>query len=186
MDDETIVQLLWDRKEQGLENMSAKYENYCFSISCRIVNNKEDAKECINDTWLNAWNSIPPNRPYNLAGYLAKLVRNISINCYNKKHTFKRGGDNITVALDELSECIASGSRVEENLELKLLTDTIAKFLTAQDMTKRWIFLQRYFYLAEIKEIADRLDMKEGTVKSVLCRMRKQLKKWLAKEAIYL
>ncbi len=186
MDDETIVQLLWDRKEQGLEDMSAKYEKYCFSISCRIVNDKEDAKECVNDTWLNAWNSIPPSRPYNLAGYLAKLVRNISINCYNKKHTLKRGGDNIVVALDELSECIDSGSRVEESLELKLITDIITDFLASQDKTKRWIFLQRYFYMAEIKEIADRLEIKQGTVKSVLYRMRKQLKKWLEKEAIYL
>lgn len=186
MEDEAIVQLLWDKKEQGIEHMSAKYEKYCFTISYRIVNCKEDAKECVNDTWLSAWNSIPPNKPSNLAGYLAKLVRNVSINCYNKKRAFKRGGDNMTVALDELSECIASDSRVEENLELKLLTDTIANFLASQDKTRRLIFLQRYFYLAEIKEIADKLDMKEGTVKSVLCRMRKKLKKWLEKETVYL
>ncbi len=186
MEDEAIVQLLWDRKEQGIEHMSEKYENYCFSISYRIVNAKEDAEECVNDTWFNAWNSIPPNKPYNLAGYLAKLVRNISINYYNKKHAFKRRGDNMTVALDELSECVASGNKVEENLELKLLTDTIADFLASQDKTKRWIFLQRYFYFAEIREIADKAGMKEGTVKSVLCRMRKKLRKWLEKEAVYL
>ncbi len=89
-------------------------------------------------------------------------------------------------ALEELVECTASDSRIEENLELKLLADVIADFLELQDQTKRWIFIQRYFYLAEIREIAKKADMKEGTVKSVLCRMRKNLRKWLEKEEIYL
>lgn len=186
MEDETIVKLLWSREEQGIKCMSEKYENYCFSISYRIVNDKEDARECVNDTWLNAWNAIPPDRPHNLSGYLAKIARNISINCYNKKHAFKRGGSSMALALDELSECIVSGSRVEENMELKLLADSIADFLALQDTAKRWIFIQRYFYLAEIGEIADRAGMKEGTVRSVLFRMRKKLRKWLEKEEVYL
>lgn len=186
MEDEEIVQLIWDRKEQGLKCLSAKYGNYCFTISCRIAGNEEDAKECVNDTWLNVWNSVPPNRPVNLTGYLAKLVRNISINCYNKKHAIKRGGGNMEMALEELSECVAGRDRVEEHLELKMVADVIADFLNSQDKTKRWIFLQRYFYLAGIKEISEELGIKEGTVKSILCRMRRQLKKWLEKEAVYL
>lgn len=186
MEDEAIVQLLWDRKEQAIGGMSLKYGKYCYSISFRIVNNKEDAEECVNDTWLKAWCSIPPDRPVCLPGYLAKLARNISINCYNKKHAAKRGGGNMDVVLDELSECVEGKGRVEDNLELKVLTDAISDFLNTQDKTKRWIFIQRYFYLADIREIADRLGIKEGTVKSTLCRMRKKLKKWLEREELYL
>lgn len=184
MEDKAIVELVWDRKEQGIENMSAKYAKYCFTISCRIVNNKEDAEECVNDTWFNVWNSIPPHRPVNLAGYLAKIVRNISINCYNKKHAAKRGGGIMAVALDELSECVAGRGRVEDNLEMELLAGVISGYLDSQDKTKRWIFLQRYFYLADIKEIAGMLNMKEGTVKSVLCRMRRQLRDCLEMEEV--
>lgn len=186
MEDEEIIQLLWDRKEKGLESMSEKYGKYCFSVSHRIVNNEEDAKECVNDTWFSAWNTIPPQKPYNLGGYLAKLVRNISINCYNKKHAAKRGGGNMDLALEELSECVAGRNKAEERLELEFLANIIADFLNSQDKTKRWIFMQRYFFMADIKEISEKLDIKEGTVKSALCRMRKQLKKRLEKEAVYL
>ena len=186
MEDKEIVQLVWDRKEEGLIRMSGKYGDYCFSISCRIVKNPEDARDCVNDIWFNVWNSVPPHRPVNLAGYLAKIARNISINCYNRKHALKRGGGNMELALEELSECVAGRGNVEDNLELKLIADIIADFLNSQDRIKRYIFLQRYFYLAEIKEISQKLGIKEGTVKSTLCRMRRQLKKWLEKEAVYL
>lgn len=184
MEDKAIVELVWNRKEKGIEDMSAKYGKYCFAISCRIVNNKEDAEECVNDTWFSAWNSIPPHRPVNLAGYLAKIVRNISINRYNKKNAAKRGGGSMAVALDELSECVAGRGRVEDNLEMELVTRVISDYLDLQDQTRRWIFLQRYFYFADIKEIAGRLDMKEGTVKSVLCRMRRQLRDYLEMEDV--
>ncbi|MFG6329575.1 MAG: RNA polymerase sigma factor [Lachnospiraceae bacterium] len=186
MEDEEIIQLLWDREEQGLERLSEKYGKYCFSVSCRIVNDKEDAKECVNDTWFSAWNSIPPHKPYNLGGYLAKLVRNISINCYKKKHASKRGGSNMDLVLEELPECIAGRDKTGERLELEFLVNIIADFLNSQDKTKRWIFMQRYFFMADIKEISGKLGIKEGTVKSTLCRMRQQLRKRLEKEAVYL
>lgn len=186
MEDEEIIQLLWDREERGLESLSGKYGKYCFSVSCRIVNNEEDAKECVNDTWFSAWNSIPPQKPSNLGGYLAKLVRNISINCYNKKHAAKRGGGNMDLALEELSECVAVRNKAEERLELEFLANIIAEFLNSQDKIKRWIFMQRYFFMADTSEISGKLGIKEGTVKSTLCRMRKQLKKRLEKEAVYI
>ena len=146
--------------------------------------NREDSEECVNDTWFSVWNSSPPHRPVNLAGYLAKIVRNISINRYNKKNAAKRGGGSMAVALDELSECVAGRGRVEDNLEMELVTEVISDYLDSQNQTRRWIFLQRYFYLADIKEIAGRLDMKEGTVKSVLCRMRRQLRDYLEMEDV--
>lgn len=186
MEDEAIVQLLWDRKEDGLAELSRKYEKYCFSISFHILCDSEDAKECVNDTWFRAWNAIPPHRPSCLSGFLGKIVRNLSLNCYKKSHAGRRGGDNVNLALDELEECVSDGKRVEEHLEQEVLTDAIARFLREQPEQKRVIFLQRYFYLSQVKEIAQSLGIKEGTVKSVLSRMRKELRVWLAKEAIYL
>lgn len=186
MEDEKIVQLLWDRKEIGLTELSDKYDGYCHSISYRILNDREDAKECVNDTWLRTWNAIPPHRPFCLSGFLGKIVRNLSLNYVKKRYAGKRGGGNVNLALEELQECISDGKRVEEHLEQKLLTDTIAAFLRKQPEQKRVIFLQRYFYLYQVKEIAQALGMKEGTVKSVLSRMRKDLQIWLEREAIYL
>lgn len=186
MEDDEIVQLLWDRDEGGLAELSHKYDSYCFSISHHILNDREDAKECVNDTWLRVWNAIPPHRPSCLSGFLGKVVRNLSLNCYKKRHAVKRGGDNVNLALEELQDCISNGKRVEEHLEQKILTEAIAAFLQKQPKQKRVIFLQRYFYLSPVKEIAGSLGMKEGTVKSVLSRMRSDLQIWLEKEAIYL
>lgn len=186
MEDEAIVQLIWDRQEQGLEELGRKYNNYCYCISERIVQNAEDAKECVNDTWLRVWNAIPPHRPKGLSGFLAKIVRNLSLNRYRDLHAGKRGGANVNLALGELEECLSDGKSVEEHMEQELLTQAIERFLRKQPERNRVIFLQRYFYLVSIKEIALTLDMKEGTVKSVLSRMRAQLRVCLEKEAIYL
>lgn len=186
MEDDEIVQLLWDRKEAGLTALSDKYNNYCFSVSYHILYDREDAEECVNDTWLRVWNAIPPHRPSCLCGFIGKIVRNLSLNCHKKRHAGKRGGDNVNLALEELQECISDGKRVEEHLEQKILTDAIAAFLQSQPEQRRVIFLQRYFYLNQVKEIARTLGMKEGTVKSVLSRMRRDLQVWLEREAIYL
>ena len=186
MEDEKIIELFLERNEEGIVQMQKKYSNYCGAVARRIVGSYEDAEECVNDTWLRAWNSIPPHQPENLAGYLAKIVRNLAISCYKKQHTIKRGGDNVTMALDELSDCISDGRRVEERMEQKVLTDAIAAFLRGKNELKRNIFIQRYFYLIEVKEIAVRFQMKENTVKSILYRMRKELGKYLQKEGIYL
>ncbi len=184
MEDEKIVELLLERNEEGIVQMQKKYNKYCSAVAKRIVANYEDAEECVNDTWLRAWNSIPPRQPENLAGYLAKIVRNLAISCYKKQHTIKRGGDSVTMALDELSDCISDGKRVEERMERRVLTDAITVFLRGKEEVKRNMFIQRYFYLMEVKEIAMRFQMKENTVKSILYRMRKELGKYLRKEGI--
>lgn len=186
MEDEEIVQLIWDREEQGLRALSDKYNNYCYTISKRIVHRVEDAQECVNDTWLRIWHTIPPHRPHVLCGFLAKIVRNLSLNRYRDLHTGKRGGANVELALEELQECISDGKRVEERMEQRALTEAITVFLRKQSERNRVIFLQRYFYMASIREIANGLGMKEGTVKSVLSRMRGELRAWLEREAIYL
>ena len=169
MEDEKIIQLIWDREEQGLRELSDKYNNYCYSISYRIVHDEEDAMECVNDTWFRTWNAIPPKRPAVLPGFLAKIV-----------------GNSVDIALEELQECVSDGRTVEEQIELRELSTSIARFLNRQSERNRAIFLQRYFYMMQTKEIAEKLGIREGTVRSILSRMRKDLRGWLEKEAVYL
>ena len=183
-DDIQIVNLLFARQESGLKKLEEKYNKYCLTIANRILFDNEDSKECVNDAWLKIWNSIPPNRPENLAGYLAKIVRNLALNCYEKKHAAKRGGGQVEMSYDELSECMAGKGRVDENLEKNELSCIISKFLKQKGEQKRTIFIQRYFYFAEISDIADRMGMKESSVRSVLSRMRKELKNYLEQEGI--
>ena len=186
MQDDEIVQLLWKRQEEGIAQMQAKYKRYCGAIARRILANPEDTEECVNDTWLRAWNSIPPHRPENLAGYLAKIVRNLALNSYKKQHRKKRGGDIVTVALEELSDCLTDGKDTMEKIEGQELSDIIAEYLRAKSPEKQAIFIKRYFYLMDIKELAAELQMKENTVKSVLFRMRKELKEYLEGEGVYI
>lgn len=181
-----IVNLLFARQETGLIKLQEKYTNYCFTIANRILFDNEDSEECVNDTWLKTWNSIPPNKPENLAGYLAKIVRNLALNCYEKKHAVKRGGGQVEMSFDELSDCVADGSKVEENLERKELVNVISRFLKEKDEKKRIIFIQRYFYMADFTDIAERMGMKESSVRSTLSRMRKELKNYLEQEDIVL
>ena len=112
MEDEKIVQLIWDRNENGINELSEKYDRYCFCISERIVHDEEDAKECVNDTWLRTWNTIPPSRPSVLSTFLAKIVRNLSLNRYRDMHALKRGGSSVNIAIEELNECITDGKTV--------------------------------------------------------------------------
>ena len=186
MEDEKIIQLIWDREEQGLRELSDKYNNYCHSISYRIVHDEEDAMECVNDTWFRTWNAIPPKRPAVLPGFLAKIVRNLSLNRYRHVHTERTGGNSVDIALEELQECVSDGRTVEEQIELRELSTSIARFLNRQSERNRAIFLQRYFYMMQTKEIAEKLGIREGTVRSILSRMRKDLRGWLEKEAVYL
>lgn len=183
-DDIQIVNLLFARQESGLKKLEEKYNKYCLTIANRILFDNEDSKECVNDAWLKIWNSIPPNRPENLAGYLAKIVRNLALNCYEKKHAAKRGGGKVEMSYDELSECLAGKGRVDENLEKNELSCIISKFLKQKGEQKRTIFIQRYFYFAEVSDIADRMGMKESSVRSALSRMRKELKNYLEQEGI--
>ena len=183
-DDIQIVNLLFARQDSGLKKLEEKYNKYCLTIANRILFDNEDSKECVNDAWLKIWNSIPPNRPENLAGYLAKIVRNLALNCYEKKHAAKRGGGQVEMSYDELSECMAGKGRVDENLEKNELSCIISKFLKQKGEQKRTIFIQRYFYFAEISDIADRMGMKESSVRSALSRMRKELKNYLEQEGI--
>ncbi len=182
MEDFEIVEMYWDRNENAIAQTDRKYGKYCRKIAYSILYNREDTEESVNDTWLQAWNSIPPQRPEKLSAYLGKLCRNISINLYEKLNALKRGGENTDACLDEMAEVVGQSSDVEEHLDLSLLTDCINVFLSRCDKETRTIFVQRYWYMLPVKEIAKENRITESKVKMNLSRCREKLKTFLQEE----
>lgn len=186
MKDEEILDLYFDRDESAIEQTQQRYGKYCYSIAIHILHDNEDADECVNDTWMRAWNSIPPNRPDHLNIFLGTITRNISFDRWKKKKAAKRGNGEIELELDELSECIPSGSSVEAEVEAKELTEMINQFLHTLSEKDCNIFLRRYWYSEEYGEIAERYDMKLNSVKSSLFRSRGKLKDFLEARGVWL
>ena len=186
MKDNDLIELYWNRDETAISATAATYSNYCYSIAYNILSNKEDAEECVNDTWHNAWNSIPPQRPERLSTYLGKLTRNLSLNRYKLLNAQKRGADQVTLALAELEGCIPAQQGIEQVLEEMTLVEALNQFLYAQPQTARNIFIGRYWYLYSIRDLADAYQMHESRVASLLYRMRNKLKLHLEKEGIFL
>ncbi len=154
MEDQQIVQLYWDRDEKAIAATSEKYGNYCTSIARNILDNNEDVKECVNDTYLKAWNAMPPHRPNILSAFLGKITRNLSINRYKHNVASKRGGGEFSVALDELEECVSGYSNVEQEMEHQELVKAINGFLGKLSSKKRSIFVCRYLYFDSFSDIA--------------------------------
>ncbi len=182
MEDFEIVELYWDRNENAITQTDRKYGKYCRKIAFSIVNDREDTEECVNDTYLQTWNSLPPQRPEKLSTYLGKICRNISINLYEKMTADKRGGNETDACLDEISELIGGSSEVEEQLDLTVLTDLINKFLRRCEKQARTVFVQRYWYMMSVKEIARENRMSDSNVKMTLSRTREKLKLYLEEE----
>lgn len=182
MEDFEIVELYWDRNENAITQTDRKYGKYCRKIAFSIVNDREDMEECVNDTYLQTWNSLPPQRPEKLSTYLGKICRNISINLYEKLTADKRGGNETDACLDEISELVGGSSEVEEQLDLTVLTDLINKFLKRCEKQARTVFVQRYWYMMSVKEIARENRMSDSNVKMTLSRTREKLKLYLEEE----
>ncbi len=185
MDDLQIVELYWQRNEKAITETDSKYGAYCFVIAHNILHNKEDSDECVNDTWLNAWNAMPPQRPGKLRMFLAKITRNLSFNRYNASRTEKRGGGEIPLVLEELAECLASETDVENDLVTKELGESIRLFVKALPERDASIFLRRYFFTEPVREIAKRYEMTDNSVMVILHRIRKKLKAYLIKEGYF-
>ncbi len=186
MKDNEIIDLYWERKETAIAESADKYGSYCHSISYNILHNNEDADECVNDTWLGAWKSMPPQRPERLSTYLGKITRNLSLNRFKKYTAEKRGLGQTELVLSELEDCIPDETSVEQIVDEMLLVKTINDFLYTQPEQKRNIFIRRYWYLFPIKDIAAVYDMSESKVASLLFRMRNDLKTHLEKECVNL
>ena len=181
MDDEMIVQLYLERNEQAIPETETKYGNYCTSIANNILGNKEDAEECVNDTYFNTWNAIPPHRPKVLSTFLGKIVRNLAFNKYKYYTAEKRGGSEIDLVLEELADCISSKDDVEQAYEYSELVSDINTFLGELSEEKRNIFVCRYWYADSISDIAERYKMSKGAVSMVLNRIRNRLHDYLEK-----
>ena len=182
MEDNQIIELYWNRDENAITETGRKYGAYCRKIAVNILQNEEDSEECVNDTWLKTWNSIPPHRPENLRLFLAKITRNLSFNRYNENTAQKRGGGEITLVLDELAECLEAKSDVEQIVLGKELKECIKGFVTTLRERDRNVFVRRYFFVDTVKEIAERYGISENNVMVILSRTRKQLKNKLEKE----
>lgn len=185
MDDNALLKLYLARSELAVEATEEAYGAYCHTIACRILGNEEDAEETLNDTWLHAWNSIPPQQPRHFRAYLAKLTRNLAFDRYRKQTAEKRGGTSLCAALDELELCLPSEETVESVLDAKELQTSIERFLNTLSSREEEIFLRRYFYVEEITDIAARFGLKENNVLTILSRTRKKLKKHLTKEGYF-
>lgn len=182
MDDSRIIELYWKRSEQAVSETALKYGNYCNAVAYRILNDRGDAEECVNDTWLRAWNSMPPHRPAALSAFLARITRNLCLNRCEKQNAAKRGGGVITAVLEELEECIPACGGVEQSVDQKMLTALLNRFLEGQNGENRRLFVLRYWYLCPVKEIAEQSGMGISKVKMRLMRMRNELKELLAGE----
>lgn len=186
MEDERIIDLYWARREDAIVETDKKYGNYCKSIALHILKSMEDSEECVNDTWMKAWDSMPPKRPDFLSAFLGKIVRNLSISRYRMNHARKRGSGEVELLLLELEDCIPSVKSVEEEIEGKETAAAIDRFLYGIDEESRNIFVRRYFFVDSIREIAGQFQISESKVKSQLFRTRNRLKDHLEKEGILL
>lgn len=182
MDDELIIELYWNRAENAISETESKYGAYCNSIAYGILQSKEDAQESVNDTYLDAWNAMPPHRPYNLATFLGKITRRIAIDRWRSMTRVKRGGGEVTLALDELEQCIAGSQPPEKEIEKKELVQAINRFLDTLPILERRIFLVRYWYMSSIQEIASHWGFSQSKVMSILFRTRNKLRRQLEKE----
>ena len=182
MEDEKIVDLYWQRSESAIRETEIKYDRYLTKIAYNILADAEDSRESVNDTYLAAWNSMPPHRPGVLSTYLGKLTRRISIDCFRRRTRQKRGGSEYEVSLSELGDCVSGGNTTEEIINVKLLADAIGIFLRLQSEEARNAFIGRYYYLDSLKEVAAYCGMTESKCKTLLYRTRVALKEYLREE----
>ena len=181
MEDNKIIELYWARNVDALRETEEKYGAYLTSLSSQILTNRRDIEECVNDTYWRAWNAMPPHRPNILGAFLAKIVRECSIDKYRRKIAYRRGRAQYDIALEELGDCIGSES-AEATLMAKELTEAIGRFLAEQTADNRRIFVCRYFYFDSLRDIARYFVCSESKIKSTLFRMRQNLREYLKKE----
>lgn len=182
MNDAQIIQLYFARDEQAIRESMYSYGNYCRKIAESILQDRLDVEEAVADTWMKAWETIPPHNPKYLRLYLGKITRNLALSTYRKNSAYCRGGGQVALALEELGECVSSGDSPERLINKQELEKTISSFLQTENPTRRAVFLRRYFYLEEISAIAYRYGLKEANVRMMLARTRKRLGKYLKQE----
>ena len=186
MEDTQIVDLYFVRDEQAINETAYKYGKYLFTIANNILLSRPDAEEAVNDTYMGAWCSIPPHRPNRLSTYLGKITRRCSLEKWKASHAQKRGGGEVTLALEELEDCIPGKDSPQTQMEQKELIQSINAFIKTLPETEQRVFVYRYWYLTPVKSIAYDFGFSESKVKSMLSRTRTKLKHHLEKEGIFL
>lgn len=181
MEDEQIIQLYFDRSETAITETDIKYGKYCNYIAYHILYSNADAEECVNDTYLRVWNSIPPQRPTNFRSFIGSITRNLSIDRYKYNNALKRNS-NMGIAIDEFFKCV-EGYEVDFDNEI-VLKECINKFLSTLSKRNRVVFLQRYWYCSSIEEISISMSLSKNNVKVSLNRLRTKLKYFLKKEGV--
>ena len=186
MDDEKIVSLYWQRDEAAIYETDRKYGRYLTKIAHNVLNDLEDSRESVNDTFYAAWNSIPPQKPNILSTYLAKLTRRISIDMLRKRTRDKRGGSEYALSLTELEGTLSAGNTTEDAMDEKLLGEAISAFLRTLSPAARSTFIGRYYFMDPLSEVARYCGMSESKAKSMLFRTRNKLREYLLKEGFAL
>lgn len=186
MEDAKIVQLYWDRNSQAISATADKYGKYCTAIARNILGSAEDAEECVNDTYMSAWNSMPPHRPNALSAFLGKITRNLSFNRYKRNSASKRGGGQAMVVFDEIAEFVSDTDSVERAVDRRELIAALDAFLEKLSVEKRSIFLRRYWYFDSIHDIAQKFGTTENNISVTLNRLRKKLRSYLVERGFEL
>lgn len=182
MQDEQIVALYLSRDENAIRETERKYGGYCMSIANNILQNLHDSQECVNDTYIRTWESIPPHKPESLRAFIGRITRRLALNMCEKASALKRGKGTVQLVLDELGECIPD--TVGDTVQGFEITDALNSFLASLPEQNRNIFVRRYWYMSAVKDIAADYGMSESKVKMRLMRMRNELKAHLEKEGI--
>lgn len=181
--DEKIIELFFDRSEQAIRELDKKYGKACFKLSYNIVNNRQDAEECVNDSYLGMWNAIPPARPNPLLSFVLRIVRNLSVKMYWKNKAEKRNSE-YTVAMQEVESFLTASNSTEEEVEARELARMIEDFLDMQTVEDRVIFMRRYWFSDSYGDIAKKVGLSEKNVSVRLTRLRKKLRDYLFQKEV--
>ena len=185
MEDAGIIELFFERSEQGIRELDIKYGKACRKLSYNIVNDRQDAEECVNDAYLGAWNAIPPVKPDPLLTYICKIVRNISLNLYHRKEAAKRSS-HYTIAMEEIEACIAATNAVEAEIEAVELAHIIERFLDTLTVENRVLFMRRYWFSDSCRDIAGFMGLTEKNVSVRLTRIREKLRQYLIEREVFI
>lgn len=184
MEDAAIVDLYWSRSDEAVRETERKYGAYCRTVAYNILSSREDTEECVNDTWMRAWNAMPDKRPARLGAFLARITRNLALQRAESRKRLKRGGGELPLALDELSECVPDGTDVEREIERRELSEALRRFVSTLAEPEKTVFLARYWYFAPVEEISEKLGFTLSKTKSMLRRTRGKVRDWLEKEEL--
>ena len=185
MNDERIIELFFERSEQAIKELDEKYGRVCHTVSYNILNNRQDAEECVNDAYLGTWNAIPPAKPNPLLAFVCKIVRNISLKRYEQNTAVKRNS-HYDAVMEELEDCLTSSTTIEEEIAERELTRIIESFLDSLSKENRVIFLRRYWFSDTYTDIAKQVGLTEKNISVRLTRIRKELREYLLEREVLL